>query len=270
MGKIKVRTIGDENLEEKEKKEQKKKAHEKKLKEKTEETPVEEVKAEEKPTEQEEKKLSEAKSASGAKKKAKFDKPKHVRSPKYQNLLSQVDKKQTLSISQAIELLEKLQRHTFDETVELHLNTKGEKVSAQTSLPHGTGKSLRVAIASDALLTEIESGKINFDILLAHPSTMPKLAKVAKVLGPRGLMPNPKNGTITNNPEETAKKYEGGLTYIKTEAKAPLIHIAIGKVSFGPKKLEENIDAILSAVKRENIQNAFLKSTMSPAIKLSL
>jgi len=99
---------------------------------------------------------------------------------------------------------------------------------------------------------------------------LPKLAKIAKTLGPKGLMPNPKNGTITNNPEETAKKYEGGLTFIKTESKAPIIHVAVGKVSFGPKKLGENIEAVVLAVKKENIKDATLKSTMSPGIKLSL
>src|SRR5258708_20478611 len=83
-------------------------------------------------------------------------------------------------------------------------------------------------------------------------------------------MPNPKNGTITNDPEEAAKKYEGGLTFIKTEAKAPLIHIAVGKVSFGPKKLEENIATELSAIKKKKISQTTLKSTMIPAIKLQI
>lgn len=276
MGKIKVRTLGtDEEIQQK--KEQKKKLSEKKLakvagkggERVVEVGPSEEelAKLEQKPEE----KLSEVKPASSEKtKKEKFQKAKHKRSQKYQSLASSVDRKQSLTVPQALELLEKLQRKTFDETVELHFNTKEDKISASTTLPHGTGKSLKVAIASDELISQIEKGKVDFDILLANPAIMPKLARVAKILGPKGLMPNPKNGTITNNPEEAAKKYEGGLTFIKTESKAPLIHVAVGKASFGPKKLEENIEAVISAVKKENIDKAILKSTMSPAIRLSL
>lgn len=276
MGKVKVRTLGGEQ-EETEKKDQKKKAEEKKILRSGKGDRVAQVGPSEEElahldiqNESEEGKLSEAKSAPGGKtKKEKFAKTKHKRSKKYDELKGSVEKT-PLPISQALSLLEKLQRKTFDETVELHFNTKDPKISAQTSLPHGTGKTLKVAIASDALIEQVEKGKVDFDILLSHPSMMPKLAKVAKVLGPKGLMPNPKNGTITNNPEEAAKKYEGGLTFIKTESKAPIVHIAVGKVSFGPKKLEENIEAVIAAIKKENIEKAILKSTQSPAIRLSL
>ena len=275
MGKVKVRTLGGE-AEEKEKKDQKKKAEEKKILRSGKGDRVAQVgpseeeieKLEEHTTEEKVKASSEAGSGS-ARKKEKFAKAKHKRSKKYDELRGSTEKT-PLPVSQALSLLEKLQRKTFDETVELHLNSKDPKISAQTSLPHGTGKTLKVAVASDALIEQVEKGKVDFDILLSHPSMMPKLAKVAKILGPKGLMPNPKNGTITNNPEEAAKKYEGGLTFIKTESKVPIIHIAVGKVSFGPKKLEENIEAVIAAVKKENIEKAVLKSTMSPAIKLSL
>ena len=290
MGKIKVRTIGSE-LEEQEKKEQKsrragsrsagKKREEKKAvhipgmkggQRVVEVGPSEEEleKLEQKQLEQPDEKLSEAKSASGAKKKAKFKKAKRARSKKYQTAKALVDGKKQYPLSEALELLQKLQKKTFDETVELHLNTSDPKISAQTTLPHGTGKSLRVAIATDALIAEVETGKVNFDILLSVPSMMPKLAKVAKILGPKGLMPNPKAGTITNDPEKEAKKYEGGFTFIKTESKAPIVHVAIGKVSFGSKKLEENIKAVVDAVKKENISQAVLKSTMSPGIRLQI
>lgn len=274
MGKIKVRTLGGE-LEEQEKKDQKKKSEEKKFAKvpgKGGERVVEVGPSEEELAQLEQKpeeKLSEAKSASGAKKKAKFKKAKRARSKKYQALKDQVDKK-PVSVSEALSLLEKLQRKTFDETVELHLNTSDPKIQVQTTLPHGTGKSLKVKIASDELIEEIEKGKVDFDILLASPAMMPKLAKIAKILGPKGLMPNPKNGTIVNNPEEAAKKYEGGLTFIKTESKAPIVHVAVGKVSFGPKKLGENIETVILAVKKENIKGATLKSTMSPAVRLEI
>ena len=99
---------------------------------------------------------------------------------------------------------------------------------------------------------------------------MAKLAKVAKVLGPKGLMPNPKNGTITEKPEEVAKKYEGGQVNFKTEAKSPLMHLTVGKMSFGKEKLTQNIESLISAVKKANIRNATLKSTMSPGIKIKI
>lgn len=283
MGKIKVRTLGGE-LEEQEKKNQKQKKKEKKLAkvqgsggqrvpvvEPSEEElarldSARQAKLEPKPAEQS---VEQAKEEPKKEKKAKFKKAKRARSKKYQSLKEQVDKK-SLPVSEALSLLEKLQRKTFDETVELHLNTSDPKIQAQTTLPHGTGKALKVAIASDELIEQIEKGKVDFDILLAHPSMMPKLGKVAKVLGPKGLMPNPKNGTIVNNPEEATKKYEGGLTFIKTESKAPIVHIAVGKVSFGPKKLGENIETVIAAVKKENIKDATLKSTMSPGIRLQI
>lgn len=283
MGKIKVRTLGtDEELNQKN--EQKKKHEGKKLAKipgRGGERVVEVGPSEEELAKLEEKPAEEVKEETKKEKKAKFAKPKHTRSKKYLSKASLIDKSESYSLHEAIELLEKMQRptaagsrsgreKTFDETVELHLSMSDPKISVQTTLPHGTGKSFKVAIASDELIAEIEKGKINFDILLSSPSMMPKLAKVAKVLGPKGLMPNPKNATITNDPESAAKKYEGGLTFIKTEAKAPLIHVTVGKVSFGPKKLEENIDAIVTAVKKENISKAILKSTMSPAIRLSI
>ncbi len=276
MGKIKVRTIGTEE-EQVQKNEQKKKSEDKKFAKvqgnggqripAVGPTEEELAKLDEKPVEESK---TEVKLEVKKEKKEKFKKAKRTRSKKYQALAQMVDKKKSLTVSEALLLLEKLQRKTFDEAVELHLNTSDPKVSAQTTLPHGTGKALRVAIASDDLIAEVEKGTVNFDILLSNPAMMPKLAKVAKILGPKGLMPNPKAGTITNNPEEAAKKYEGGLTFIKTESKAPIIHIAVGKVSFGPKKLEENIKTVIDAVKKENIKDAILKSTMSPGIRLQI
>lgn len=202
-------------------------------------------------------------------KKAKFQKPKHLRSKQYQTIAKMVEKKE-YSIPEALELLEKMKRQSFDETVEIHINTLAPGIASTVTLPHGAGKKIRVAIASDLLLAEVEKGKIEFDILLATPAMMPKLAKVAKILGPKGLMPNPKSGTISEKPESLVKKYEGGLVSFKTESKAPILHLSVGKVSFGREKLKENIETILNAVKKENIKDATLKSTMSPGIKISV
>jgi len=99
---------------------------------------------------------------------------------------------------------------------------------------------------------------------------MPQLARVAKILGPRGLMPNPKNGTITDNPDEAIKKLSGGQISYKTESSVPIIHALIGKVSFDDAKLKENIQVFLTSVGAANIKSATLKSTMSPGIRLSV
>ncbi|KKR15651.1 MAG: 50S ribosomal protein L1 [Candidatus Levybacteria bacterium GW2011_GWA1_39_32] len=97
---------------------------------------------------------------------------------------------------------------------------------------------------------------------------MPKLAHVAKVLGPRGLMPNPKAGTITDKPEEIIKKFEGGQINFRSETKAPIVHLMVGKISLGPDKLSENINTAIKAVNKSKIRNVTLKSTMSPGIKI--
>lgn len=203
------------------------------------------------------------------KKKAKFAKKK-VRSQRYQDSMISLDKDKTYSLKEALELLSKFQKTKFDETIELHINTIRSGISGNITLPHGSGKTTRVAVADDALIAEIETGKINFDILVAEPSMMPKLAKVAKVLGPRGLMPNPKNGTITAKPEEVVRKFEAGQMSYKTEAKAPIIHMVVGKFSFGGDKLSENIKTAVGAIKSENISKITLKSTMSPGIKIQI
>jgi large subunit ribosomal protein L1 len=275
MGKIRVRTLGDENQEQEQKNEIKKK-HEAK---KTAKAPgmhggervvsVGPTEEELEALEKQEKKTEEAPKQE-KKPTKKYKKKKAFHSQKYLTLLAEVDRTKTYGLKEALELLEKLQRKSFDETVELHVNTLTPGVSGQITLPHGTGKKTRVAIASDALIAEVEKGIINFDVLVAEPAMMPKLARVAKILGPRGLMPNPKNGTISPKPEEVAKKYEGGQITFRTEAKAPIIHLTVGKMSFGPEKLSQNIEALIAAIKKSNIVNLTLKSTMSPGLKISV
>ncbi|MBI2034125.1 MAG: 50S ribosomal protein L1 [Candidatus Levybacteria bacterium] len=195
---------------------------------------------------------------------------KRTRSKRYDVAAKLVDKTKKYSLSEALALLPKLHIAKFDESIELHINTLEQGVSGIVSLPHGTGKKIRVVIADDKLIEDIIKEKINFDILLAEPSMMAKLAKVAKILGPRGLMPNPKNGTITANPEDAIKKFKAGQIRFKTETKAPIIHLTVGKISFGEKKLTDNITTILNAVQKQKIKNVTLKSTMSPGIKLDI
>lgn len=287
MGKVRAKTLGDEEAELKEKQEaesrrlakieaakaegQAKKAEEAKEKPVVEEKSAEEQ-SEEPKKESKTSKYAEkvAVRATGAKKAA--------RSAKYMTSAKLIEKNKQYSVKEALALVEKAHIAKFDETVELHINTLSTGVSGHVTLPHGTGKQTRVAIlapskdaaAADDLLKEIEAGKINFDILIATPDAMPKLAKVARVLGPRGLMPNPKNGTVTPNPDAVAKQYAGGQMNFKTEAKTPIIHLAVGKLSFGADKLAENIQAALAAVKTANMKSVVVKSTMSPSVRLQL
>ena len=277
MGKIRTKVLGNEELEKKQKEQAKIKAEQKKFVKgakggervvsvgpSEEELAQLEVKEETKGTE-------ETKGETPKKKTVRQKKTKErARSKGYQIVAQMVDRKKTYPLSQGLELLEKLKRAKFDETVELHINTLEAGINATVTLPHGTGKTIRVAIADEKIIAEVEKGKINFDVLIAEPGMMPKLAKVARFLGPRGLMPNPKSGTISNDPQKLAQNFSKGQIHVKTEAKAPIIHLTVGKLSFGPKKLSENIESIVKTVKKERIKNVTLKSTFSPGIKLAI
>ncbi len=202
-------------------------------------------------------------------KKEKFIKKKEL-SKRVSENRKMVSKNQTYPLDKAVSLLAQFKTGKFDESVELHVNVREQGTSGTLTLPHGSGKTLRIKVADDNVLSDVTNGKIDFDVLVATPDMMPKLAKVARILGPRGLMPNPKNGTVTNNPDEAVKKLSGGETRFKTEPKAPVIHLIIGKVSFGEEKIKENAKTALDAIGPNKIKSATLSSTMSPGIKLSV
>lgn len=185
---------------------------------------------------------------------------------------SKVDSTKTYSIEDAVKLVKATNITKFVATVTLHLNLQGKEAPTRVELtfPYVAGAAKKVAIVSDELLQDIEKGKIDFDILVTHPSFMPKLAKYAKVLGPKGLMPNPKSGTVTPNPEAKAKEFAAGKTQVKAEPKFPLMHATVGKVNQPEKEIVANIQALIAAVKTKNISKATLASTMSPGIKLQL
>ena len=196
-------------------------------------------------------------------------KKSRIRSKPYQTAKSKVDTSKFYPLSDAIKLLRDISLTKFDGTVELHLVLKDKSVSKEVDLPHSTGKTRKVAIADDKTLAQIEKGQINFDILYASPDQMSKLVKYAKILGPKGLMPNPKTGTVVVNPEEAIKKQTAKNTvFLKTEKSAPLIHTIVGKLSASDQQLITNIQAILTSLPQ--ISKAVLKSTMSPAIRLLL
>lgn len=277
MGKIRTRILGLEAVEKKQKEEQKKKAQKKKkirasgLKGGKRMVMVE-VKQEELA------KLEKNKKILTEKKEEKKEEQKEIkriegvktRSKKYQEMKKIIDKNKEYSIKEAITLLKKMNNFNFDQSVELHLNVDKTGLKGEVELPYSLGKKTRVAIVNEEVLKQIEEGKIDFDVLISHPSFMPKLAPLAKILGPRGLMPNPKAGTISPNPEAVAKKFEKGMFRWKTETKFPLIHQMVGKLSMKEEELEKNIEAFLKSVGFSHLRSAFIKATMTPSIKLEV
>jgi large subunit ribosomal protein L1 len=190
-----------------------------------------------------------------------------ARSAKYQAVRAKIDKSKTHTPLAAVELVKKLSYSKFAGSLEVHIQVKEVGTSVNVTLPHSTGKTVRVAVASDEVLAAVEAGKVDFDVLVSSPQFMPKLAKLARILGPKGLMPNPKNGTLTDNPERKAKEMAGGAQTLKTEKKAPLMHITLGKLSMEAKDLTENLEAVLKAL-RGRIEKINLAATMSPSVKV--
>lgn len=191
------------------------------------------------------------------------------RSKKYVSARSLVDKTKLYDTFAAVELLKKLSYSKFDGTVSADIVVKDAGTQVDVAFPHTTGQVVRVEIATEELLKEIEAGNINFDVLISPPAMVPKLAKFARVLGPRGLMPNPKNGTITPNPEKKKKELESGKTAVKTEKKQPVMHITIGKTSMETKALVENVSALIEALGTKAVRLS-LSASMSPSVKVKI
>lgn len=217
----------------------------------------------------------------------------------YRAAAEQVEKGKQYGLDEALELAKKTSFTKFDATVELHIGLgvdprqADQMVRASVILPAGTGKTLRVAViapenkladakqagadlaAGEELISQIEKGKLDFDMLIATPDMMAKLGKVAKVLGPRGLMPNPKSGTVTADVAKAVSDAKGGKVEFRIDKQA-IIHQAVGKASFKPADLKSNVlalvDAVLkakpSAAKGTYVQGMTLTTSMGPGIKL--
>lgn len=193
-----------------------------------------------------------------------------IRSNKYKESKTKIEAGKSYPIKDGIKLVKETSYSKFDGTVELHLVVKKGGTSAQVTLPHSAGKEKKVEIATDETIEKLKTGKIDFDVLVATPDMMPKLVPFAKVLGPKGLMPNPKNGTLVPDPKK-AKGFSAGTVNLKTEKTAPLIHTVIGKVSQDDKELSDNLEAIIKALGgAKQIVRAFIKATMGPSVKLQI
>ena len=212
-----------------------------------------------------------------------------------------LDRETRYSVDDAVKLLKEAASVKFDETVEIAMNLgidprhSDQQVRGVVQLPHGTGKSLRVAVfakdakaeeataagaalvGADDLAEKIQAGDIEFDRCVATPDMMAVVGKLGRILGPRGLMPNPKLGTVTQDVGEAVKAAKGGEVQFRCE-KAGIIHAGVGKASFEAAALAENVKAFIDAinkvkpsgVKGTYIKKAAISSTMGPGFKLDV
>ena len=223
--------------------------------------------------------------------------PKHGK--KYREAAAQVDKSRLYSPQEAIDLLKKISYSAFDGTVEVHLRLgvdprhADQMVRGTAVLPHGTGRTVRVLVfaqgdkareAEEAgaeyvgaqdLIQRIEGGWLDFDVAVATPDMMGQVGRLGRILGPRGLMPNPRSGTVTMDVGRTVRDVKAGRVEFRVDRTA-LVHVPIGKVSFDDQRLLENLSTLMDAVvaakpsgaKGTYIRSVHLAATMSPGIRL--
>lgn len=196
-------------------------------------------------------------------------KPEHRRGKKYLTARAKIDPKKTYSVSDAAKLVKETSISKFTGSVELHLVLAKDSVNTRIELPYSSGKSKKVEIASDETIQKLQKGKIDFDVLLASPAMMPKLVPYAKLLGPKGLMPNPKNGTLAPDPEKAKEQFGANTLNIKTEKSAPLIHTVVAKTNQPESEIEENIQTVIKSVGGQNIKKAVVSPSMGPGINLA-
>ena len=220
---------------------------------------------------------------------------------KYVESAKLVDKAKLYEVAEALELATKTASAKFDETVEIHIRLgvdsrhADQQVRGAVVLPNGTGKNVRVAVfakgdaakAAEAagadivgdmdLLEKIQGGFMDFDVCIATPDMMGVVGRLGKVLGPRGLMPSPKAGTVTPDAAKAVEEAKAGKIEYRLD-KTNIIHCPIGKVSFGPEKLQENFDTLMGAIvkakpaatKGQYLKSCVIATTMGPGIKLNV
>ncbi len=192
-----------------------------------------------------------------------------VRGKKYKEARVKIDRSKLYKLEDAVKIIKETSFSKFDGTMELHMLVKKEGLSINVDLPFTYGKQKKIEIADDKTTEKLKTGKIDFEILLATPEFMPKLIPYASILGPKGLMPNPKNQTLIKS-EKDALKFSGNTLRIATEKSAPIIHTIVGKVSQKDDEILKNIKVIFDAIGQKQILKAYLKSTMSPSVKVEV
>jgi len=222
-------------------------------------------------------------------------------SKRYKQLVEKIDTSKAYSATEAADTVKELKSAKFDETVEIAMNLNvdprhaDQMVRGAIVLPHGTGKTVRVAVfakgvkadeakaagadivGTDDLVADIKAGIFNFDVVVAAPDCMGLVGQIGRILGPKGMMPNPKTGTVTPDVATAVKNVKGGQVAFRVDKKGN-IHAGIGKVSFDANKIVENMKAFIGAINKQKpasakgryIKNAALSLTMSPAVKLDV
>ena len=204
------------------------------------------------------------------KKETEIKKPPKVRGKKYLKAKALIDPTIAYPINQAIQLAKKTSYSKFGGSIEAHFKVTRKGLAGEASLPYHKAKEKKVAVFNKEVLEKIKEGKIDFEVLLASPADMASLVPFAKVLGPKGLMPNPKNGTIVPDPQSAKEKFSQPSFIYKTESDFPLIHTVIGKFDQKDEELIANFKAIVTTIGPTNIQKAVIKASIGPVIKASL
>lgn len=190
---------------------------------------------------------------------------------KYKSAKKKIDSDKKYSVKKAVKLVKEVSITSFTGNLEAHLVVNKTGKFGEVDLPYFEGKEKKIAIASDAIIKKINQGKIDFDLLLASPKWMPKLAKYGKILGPQGLMPNPKDGTLTEDPKKLKAKLEKKETIkLETERKQPVIHLVLGKLDQPQKELVANVEKLTSHLGPKKIKKLVLAPTMGPSIKVKI
>lgn len=205
------------------------------------------------------------------------------RSKRYLERTKLVNLNTTYPLNEAVDLSKKVSYSRFDGSLEIHLNTKLKNLKGSVSLPFASAKKPTILafgkgakesgadlVGDDSTLKDIQERKINFDILITTPEWMEKLAPLAKELGPKGLMPNPKNGTITEDLKKAVSEFQSGKVEYKTEPNNRVVHISLGKLSQPNEELVQNIKVLLSNIGKTKLSKVVLSPTMGPGVKLDL
>jgi len=217
---------------------------------------------------------------------------KKIRSRRYLEAKRLIEKDKLYPLDQALELAKKVSVSRFDGSLEIHLVVQNQNLRGLLKLPHPFAKKAQklpktlvfttkvdgldekdeIILGNQSTIEKIREGQFvprrDFQKVLATPDFMPQLAKIAKTLGPVGLMPNPKSGTLVEDVGKALKEQKAGQIEYKTEAKAPIIHLAVGRLSQNPKELAENILALATAIGQNQIKTVYLSPTMGPSIKV--
>lgn len=200
-----------------------------------------------------------------------------VRSKGYHAAKAQIEAGKLYPIDEAVELVKKVSLSKFDGSVEVHVKlikkkNKGASESPKGlfHLPHGSGKEKKIIILDEAKIEEIaKTKKIDFDVAIASPELMPKVGKIAKILGPKGKMPDPKSGTVTNDPKKAIDDINSGKVEYRIDSQNQ-IHQMVGKVSWDSAKLLENIRTVLAAFPKSRLETVHLSASISPSVVVDL